>query len=68
MNVDYMDGTRSTYRNLTAEDVAQKTKEAIEGDKEIESITIWPEGPNRHERRRRAALARRKDAPQRARK
>ena len=68
MNVDYMDGTRSTYRNLTAEEVAQKTKEAIEGDKEIESITIWPEGPNRHERRRRAALARRKKAPTTGRK
>lgn len=60
MNVDYIDGTRTAYRNLTADEVAARTKEAIEGDKEIERIEIWPEGPNRHERRRRAAMNRRK--------
>lgn len=65
MNVDYLDGTRTTYRNLTAEEVAAKAKEAIEGDNPIERIEIWPEGPNRHERRRRAAMARKKRKPTR---
>lgn len=60
MNVEYMDGTRAAYRDLTADEVAAKVKEAIEGEKQIDRIEIYPQGPNRHERRKAAAEARKR--------
>lgn len=59
MNVDYVDGTRAAYQKLTAEEVAAKVREALEGEKPVDRIEIVPDGPNRHERRRQAAVDRR---------
>ncbi len=57
MNVEYRDGTVATFSGLTAEQVAEKTKEVL-ADPEVENIRIYRENTNRHQRRKDAAEAR----------
>ena len=57
MIVDRMDGTRERLENLSNAEVISKTTDALE-DPVVTRIEIRP---NRHERRKQAALAR-KDA------
>lgn len=65
MQIKTCDGAETNFEGLTDKEVMDKTREAL-ADPQTDEISIWPKGPNRHERRRRAALARKK-APKRRR-
>lgn len=67
MQVQQFDGTKLRYDGLTEEEVMERTRQAM-ADPETDEIRIWPDGPNRHERRKEAALARKKNVPHRGRK
>ena len=56
MNVEYNDGTRKSFQNLTGEQVLDETKAALQ-DPKVARIEILP---NRHERRRQAAFGKKK--------
>ena len=53
MNIEYKDGTLKSFLNLTGEQVLEETKVALE-DGNVARIEILP---NRHERRKRVAIA-----------
>lgn len=57
MNVNYFDGHRDQYRDLTAEEVQRLVSESI-ADPEVERIRIYRENTNRHQRRKDKAEAR----------
>lgn len=58
MNVEYRDGRTESWRNLTEEQAAELAAERI-GNPEVESVEVFRE-PNRRERRRAAALGKKK--------
>lgn len=57
MNVERVDGTNEKFDDLTPKEVAEKVEGILMSDGSVKQITITP---NRHERRREAALARKK--------
>ena len=58
MNVEYRDERpKEQYKDLTDEEIWAILREKL-GDPLLKKITIKPDGPNRKERRRQAALDR----------
>jgi hypothetical protein len=62
MQVQQFDGTKFKYDGLTEDEVIEKTRQAV-ANPETDEIRIWPDGPNRHQRRKAAAEARKKQKP-----
>jgi len=64
MQVQQFGGTTWKRDDLTEEEVMAKLREAM-ADPETDEIRIQPDRPNRHERRKAAAEARKKQRAQR---
>ena len=62
MIVEKINGDVLKHLHQTPEEIEQKLKEALASE-ETAAIHIYPEGPNRHERRKAAAEARKKQQP-----
>lgn len=60
MNITYQNGNVTKLTELTAEEVQQRTKAALD-DPDVTRIEIFP---NRHERRKQAAEDRKRRKPQ----
>lgn len=58
MQVLHEDGRKELFENLTAHQVANLTEEFLTTDETVKEIIITP---NRHDRRRQAALDRKRD-------